>query len=77
MSTFTRVFLIVITFTVTNKLDKERQPNAAESKWTANMWPFWIYIAIYIILSLTAFIVFVICLIKYCSVLIGGSSSTI
>jgi hypothetical protein len=35
-------------------------------------WPFWIYISIYLILSLTSIVLFTISLLKYCSLLLSG-----
>ena len=71
--------MIAITFTVTHKLDKDAtiqsdgKLDVQPSKWTSNLWPFWIYISIYIIMTLTAFIIFIIVLIKYCQSMMGSS----
>jgi hypothetical protein len=75
MQTFTRIFLIVLSYTVTAKLDKDidlarKHKVELQSKWLSAMWPFWIYIALYLILSLIALGTFFMTLGSYCTVIL-------
>lgn len=42
-------------------------PKGSIGKWMSVFWPFWIYIAIYLILTMISFVLFSMQLVKYCS----------
>ena len=92
MKTFTRVFLIVFTYTITTKIDKDLTPQQVVvtttgsnstvvvldvTPWPTVFWPFWIYVSLFLILSLTSIILFAISFLKYCSILISNGEDDI
>ena len=40
--------------------------------WSTAFWPFWIYISLYLILSLTSIVLFTISLLKYCAIIFSN-----
>jgi len=87
MKSFTRAFFVAFAYTITNKVDKELSPqmisitqgnstmyvlDSQASTWPTVFWPFWIYISLFLILSLTSVVLFVISSLKYCSLLISN-----
>lgn len=63
-----------ISFSNSTYYNTTSTPVAANSTttWATAFWPFWIYISIYLILSLTALVLFTISLLKYCALLFSG-----
>jgi hypothetical protein len=75
LHTFTRIFLIVLCYTVTAKLDKDTSVRLtpampSQSKWLSAFWPFWIYIAVYLILTVIALGTWLLSMISYCNVIL-------
>jgi hypothetical protein len=74
--TFSRFFLIVLTYTVTAKLDKDAalsdtKEMHSQSKWLSALWPFWIYIAFFLILSVVALVTWLITVASFCNILLN------
>lgn len=68
MKSFTRIFFLAITYTMTSKIDKSNDgTETSMQSWSTSLWPFWIYISIYLILSMSSIVMFILTFMKYCA----------